>query len=307
MRATSLFALAGRSFLATLQISLILAAPLAAQSGGGSNNGGTGADGTGSGSGSSEVPSSPKPPPPLPPGRRTHPLAPLIRPVGFGPGVSPESPVHGLHWTGWRGWWEHNHDRYFRFAYEEAHGGRRAEAFDRAAEVSAQERVLRLRHAELLLPMLRDERRPRTMRAALFPSLARLLADWQPASSACAKLAAVCHAQVQERNADRSVQYGAVQAFGLLAQRGKVDPMQQAAWLARCPRGCPRASATVPAQKASAGVDPCTRTGAELLCDGGQLCCAIAHLGGPAGQHDGLGWKSRDSLEMARRAARGPA
>lgn len=432
MRAISLFALAGRSLLATLLVSLFAAAPLAAQSGGGTHNGGNEAGGS-----ASEIPPPPEPPPlpppieipdspgvpgpiwkppapsygpgatgppalvppPLPPGRRTHPIAPPARPNGFGPSAPPEAPVHGLHWIGWRGWWSRNHDRYFRFAFEETRGGRRAqtaagetlfglhggfrewadpqrlanemprlqptlihwlrsgrsqisetaqlglarlgieqspedwtaslrggraargnamlayglqadghacaqlltvlrgnadaqarligrraEAVDRAgaahalgvlayrsedrslrmeiinelarilvhdfraedevqlacaealriaaaADASAQERVQWLRHAEFLLPLLSDERRPRTMRAALFPSLARLLADWQPASSARAKLAAVCIAHVQARNADRSVQYGAVQAFGLIAKRGEGDPMQQAAWL----------------------------------------------------------------------------
>lgn len=440
MRANSLFAFAGRSLLATLLILAFAAAPVVAQSGGGSNNGGTGSGGTGSGSSSEEVPPPPTTPPALPPpieipespgeagpvwkaplpahgpgvgnppgplvpapapGRVTQPIAPPSRPIGHGPRTPAEEPVHDLYWTGWRGWWSRNHDRYFRFAYAETRGGRRAqtaagevlfglqggfrewadprrlaaelprmtpsmlswlrsgrrqlaepaqlglarlgieqpdqdwaaslrgnraarsnallalglqadahahsilrsvllgdadeqsrqlgrpavsqdradaahalgvlayrsqdralrlEALDgtarllahhfhaeereqaayaealgiaAAAQVSAQERVQWLQRAEALLPLLDDDRRPARMRAALFPSLARMLANWQPASSARAKLAAVCIAQVQERGADPSVQFGAVQAFGLIAQRNEGDPMKQAAWLSQ--------------------------------------------------------------------------
>lgn len=101
-----------------------------------------------------------------------------------------------------------------------------------AADARASERVRRAAWAEQLMPLLQDERRPREMRAALYLSLARLLADWQPASSARAALAAVCIAQVQERGADRSLQYGAVQAFGLIATRNEGDAESQARWLA---------------------------------------------------------------------------
>ncbi|MAW61287.1 MAG: hypothetical protein CMJ94_10685 [Planctomycetes bacterium] len=96
----------------------------------------------------------------------------------------------------------------------------------------ASEQIARLAHGELLMPLLRDPTRPFEMRAALYVAVAQLLPEFLPASSARAELLTLCRAEVQQRRAEAVIQYGAVQAFGLVARPVEGDPGADLRWLA---------------------------------------------------------------------------